>query len=83
MATTAVDYVKDSANQKRFLEELKTLLRIPSVSTLPEHKGDVRKAAQFLADDLKRAGMENVSLKRRGTRWCTQIGSMRPVSLRS
>ncbi|HUS20352.1 MAG TPA: dipeptidase [Terriglobales bacterium] len=62
MPTTAVDYVKDQANQKRFLDELKTLLRIPSVSTLPEHKGDVRKAAQFLADDLKRIGMENVEI---------------------
>src|SRR5215212_2253126 len=62
MSTSAVDYVQDQANQKRFLEELKTLLRIPSVSTLPQHKGDLLKAAQFLADDLKRVGMENVEI---------------------
>src|SRR5205085_8626363 len=46
----------------RFLEELKELLRIPSVSTLPQHKGDVRRAAQFVADELKRIGMEKVEL---------------------
>ena len=49
-------------NQARFLEELKALLRIPSVSTLPEHKADVRHAAEFLVAELKRIGMENVRL---------------------
>src|SRR6185369_12491081 len=60
MATAAVNYAKE--NEKRFLEELKALLRIPSVSTLPEHKGDVRKAAQFAADELKRIGFEHVEV---------------------
>jgi acetylornithine deacetylase/succinyl-diaminopimelate desuccinylase-like protein len=36
-------------NHPRFLDELKALLRIPSVSTLPEHKDDCRKAAEALA----------------------------------
>jgi acetylornithine deacetylase/succinyl-diaminopimelate desuccinylase-like protein len=49
-------------NQNRLLEELKDFLRIPSISTLPEHKPDVEKAAQFVADSLKRAGIENVEL---------------------
>jgi acetylornithine deacetylase/succinyl-diaminopimelate desuccinylase-like protein len=49
-------------NQNRFLEELKDFLRIPSISTLPEHKPDIEKAAQFVADSLKRAGIENVEL---------------------
>jgi acetylornithine deacetylase/succinyl-diaminopimelate desuccinylase-like protein len=48
------------SQQPRFLEELKSLLRIPSVSTLPEHKGDVRRAAESLAAELKRIGLENV-----------------------
>ena len=48
------------SQQPRFLEELKSLLRIPSVSTLPEHKGDVRRAAETLAAELKRIGLENV-----------------------
>src|SRR5271156_1260658 len=48
------------SQQPRFLEELKSLLRIPSVSTLPEHKSDVRRAAESLAAELKRIGLENV-----------------------
>jgi acetylornithine deacetylase/succinyl-diaminopimelate desuccinylase-like protein len=49
-------------NRARFVEELKALLRIPSVSTLPEHAGDVRAAAEFVAAELRRIGMENVRL---------------------
>jgi acetylornithine deacetylase/succinyl-diaminopimelate desuccinylase-like protein len=44
------------------LEELKELLRIPSISTLPEHKADVERAALFIEKALKTAGMENVRL---------------------
>lgn len=50
------------ANQARFLEELKTLLQIPSISTLPEHRGDVRHAAEVLSGELSRIGLENVQL---------------------
>jgi acetylornithine deacetylase/succinyl-diaminopimelate desuccinylase-like protein len=46
----------------RFIEELKALLRIPSISTLPEHKADVRAAAEFCATELRRIGMEDVHL---------------------
>jgi acetylornithine deacetylase/succinyl-diaminopimelate desuccinylase-like protein len=49
-------------NRERFVEELKVLLRIPSISTLPEHVGDVRRAAEFVAAELRRIGMENVRL---------------------
>src|SRR4051812_46574948 len=49
-------------NKTRFVQELKALLRIPSISTLPEHVGDVRAAAEFVAAELKRIGMENVRL---------------------
>jgi acetylornithine deacetylase/succinyl-diaminopimelate desuccinylase-like protein len=48
------------SQQARFLEELKSLLRIPSISTLPEHKGDVRLAAENLARELGRVGLEHV-----------------------
>lgn len=60
MASTAVDYAQQ--NQERFLGELKDLLRIPSVSTAPEHKDDVRRAAEFVAAELRRIGMENVEV---------------------
>jgi acetylornithine deacetylase/succinyl-diaminopimelate desuccinylase-like protein len=49
-------------NHSRFVSELKDILRIPSISTLPEHKDDCRRAAQFLASELKRIGIENVRL---------------------
>ena len=58
--SSAISYARD--NQKRFLEELKDLLRIPSVSTAEEHKGDVRKAAEMVAGDLKRMGFEHVEI---------------------
>jgi acetylornithine deacetylase/succinyl-diaminopimelate desuccinylase-like protein len=60
MATAAVSYARE--NQKRFLEELKELLRIPSVSTMDEHKNDVQKAADFVAGELKRIGFEHVEV---------------------
>lgn len=44
-------------NKVRFLEGLTDLLRIPSVSTLPEHKTDVRRAGEFLLSDLRSMGM--------------------------
>ncbi|HEY4675723.1 MAG TPA: dipeptidase [Candidatus Angelobacter sp.] len=60
MASSAVSYARE--NQQKFLGELKDLLRIPSVSTAPEHKEDVRRAAMFVADELRRIGMENVDV---------------------
>ncbi len=60
MASPAVSYARE--NQKRFLEELKDLLRIPSISTLEEHKPDIEKAANFVANELKRIGFENVEI---------------------
>ncbi|MCL4783287.1 MAG: dipeptidase [Bryobacterales bacterium] len=50
------------SNQDRFLGELLTFLRIPSISTLPEHRDDVRSAAGFVAQSLRDAGLENVEL---------------------
>src|ERR1700694_96599 len=60
MASSAVDFAR--SNQQRFLSELKDLLRIPSVSTLEEHKSDVKRAADFVANELRRIGMENVEI---------------------
>ena len=47
-------------NQPRLLEELKEFIRIPSISTLPETVGDVQRAASFVAEALRKAGMENI-----------------------
>jgi acetylornithine deacetylase/succinyl-diaminopimelate desuccinylase-like protein len=60
MASSAVDFARN--NQQRFLNELKDLLRIPSVSTLEEHKPDIQKAAEYVANNLRTIGMENVEI---------------------
>jgi acetylornithine deacetylase/succinyl-diaminopimelate desuccinylase-like protein len=49
-------------NEDRFLEDLKDWLRIPSISTLPEHAGDVRRAAEYAADQLKHIGFTKVEV---------------------
>jgi acetylornithine deacetylase/succinyl-diaminopimelate desuccinylase-like protein len=46
----------------RYLDELKQFLRIPSISTDPAHKQDIRRAADFVAAQLSSAGMHNVGL---------------------
>jgi acetylornithine deacetylase/succinyl-diaminopimelate desuccinylase-like protein len=50
------------SNQDRFLSELFELLRIPSVSADSRHKGDVRKAAEYVAQKLTEAGADSVQL---------------------
>ncbi len=49
-------------NRGRLLEELKDFIRIPSISTLPEHRPDVERAASFVAESLKSAGLENIEI---------------------
>lgn len=49
-------------HEERFLEELKDFIRIPSISTLPEHEGDVRRAAEFVASGMRSVGLENVEI---------------------
>ncbi|MBI3894451.1 MAG: dipeptidase [Acidobacteria bacterium] len=58
MSTQVSAYI--DSNKDRFLEELKTFLKIPSVSTLPEHKPDIEQASEFVAAKLRAAGMEKV-----------------------
>lgn len=55
-----MSYFQD--HQTNFLEGLKTFLRIPSISTLSEHKPDIRRAAQFAVDELHAAGMSVAEL---------------------
>jgi acetylornithine deacetylase/succinyl-diaminopimelate desuccinylase-like protein len=44
----------------RFLDELLQFLRIPSISSLSEHRPDVQRAAEWLANRMKGAGIESV-----------------------
>ena len=45
-----------------YLEGLKTFLRIPSISTLSEHKPDIQKAAEFVTSELAKAGLQQAQL---------------------
>jgi len=49
-------------NRDRHLNELKDLIRIPSVSALSQHKPDMRACAEWIAASLKEAGIENVEI---------------------
>ncbi|MFC1936286.1 dipeptidase [Chloroflexota bacterium] len=56
----AIQYAKD--NREAFLAQLIEFLSIPSISTLPEHKADVERAAEWLAAEMRRIGLENVQV---------------------
>ncbi|EKE00398.1 MAG: hypothetical protein ACD_22C00030G0002 [uncultured bacterium] len=46
-------------NKTKYLSELKELLRIPSISTQPEHKKDILMAAEWLKNHLAKIGLNN------------------------
>lgn len=56
----AVAYARE--HRAAFLDDLKTLSAIPSVSTAPAHKKDVRRAAEWVAAQLKAFGFANVEV---------------------
>jgi acetylornithine deacetylase/succinyl-diaminopimelate desuccinylase-like protein len=58
------DYARDHA--KQFREQLYELIRIPSISTEVARKGDVRRAAEWIANDMRRIGVNNVTLLETG-----------------
>ncbi|MGY5344987.1 dipeptidase [Paenibacillus glucanolyticus] len=59
----SVDYKAYFAEHREtHLNELKEWLSIPSISALSEHKGDVAKAAEWLAGKLREAGLEHVEV---------------------
>ena len=56
-----VDFI--NVNRDRYIDEMKRYLAIPSISALPEHKGDVRACAEWTADEMRRIGLQNVRLE--------------------
>jgi acetylornithine deacetylase/succinyl-diaminopimelate desuccinylase-like protein len=50
------------SKREEHLNELKELLRIPSVSTKSEHKPDIERAAHWVAEKLRAAGLDNVEI---------------------
>jgi len=57
---TALAFVQE--NQEEFLARMKELISIPSVSTDPERKGDIQKAAEWLKTELNALGMTRVEI---------------------
>ena len=57
---SVVDFI--NLHRDRYVEELKQYLAIPSVSALPQHAADVRRAAEWTGNALREAGLENVKL---------------------
>jgi len=51
-----------TAEGDRIVADLLEWLRIPSISAVPDHAGDVRRSAEFTADLLRGAGMEHVEV---------------------
>jgi acetylornithine deacetylase/succinyl-diaminopimelate desuccinylase-like protein len=57
-APEAAAYVR--ANRRRFVAELAYFVRFPSVSADPRHAADVRRCARWLANHLRRIGLNHV-----------------------
>ncbi|HLE72722.1 MAG TPA: hypothetical protein VI688_00615, partial [Anaerolineales bacterium] len=58
--SAALKFAQD--NRPRFLNELKELVAIPSVSADSAHKPDIKRAAEWLTVKLKNLGCQNVQL---------------------
>jgi acetylornithine deacetylase/succinyl-diaminopimelate desuccinylase-like protein len=61
MSEATVEAHLDSTRDARHASLLE-LLRIPSISALPEHAGDIRRAAEWIVGELRRIGFEHAEL---------------------
>jgi acetylornithine deacetylase/succinyl-diaminopimelate desuccinylase-like protein len=61
-ATTPLEGYLDATREER-LASLQEFLRIPSISALPEHVPDAERAAEWLADALRTAGVQHVAVE--------------------
>ena len=67
--TKYMDQIKQyiEEHKQRFLDELFELIRIPSVSAMPEHKPDMISMANLIRDKLRQAGAdESVVMETKG-----------------
>jgi acetylornithine deacetylase/succinyl-diaminopimelate desuccinylase-like protein len=60
MDTSIIDFIQ--THRDRYLAELGEWLAIPSISALPQHTDDVKRAAEWAAAELTRIGMNGVRL---------------------
>ncbi len=59
-AEAAIKFAEEQ--RQRFVGELKEFLRIPSISTLPEHQPDMLRAAEWVAGQMGGLGLENTAI---------------------
>lgn len=59
-----MDYINNyiEANQDRFLEELFGLIRIPSISSIKDHKPDMVKCAEYWKETILKAGADKAEV---------------------
>src|ERR671937_1725508 len=57
---TVEEYLDETREQG--LKELEEFLRIPSISSEPDHAEDVRRAAGHLAEQYERIGLDNATV---------------------
>jgi acetylornithine deacetylase/succinyl-diaminopimelate desuccinylase-like protein len=57
---SVLNYIE--SEKERYLSELITFLKIPSISGLQEHNKDTRKAAEWLIENLKQSGLVNARM---------------------
>jgi len=55
-----VDFI--NVSRDRYLDELKAYLAIPSISALPQHAPDIRRCAEWTANEMQRIGLHSVKL---------------------
>ncbi len=56
----AITYANE--NQQESLDQLMAFLRIPSISTLPDHEKDITQAASWIADQLRALSFDRVEI---------------------
>ena len=54
-----IDFI--NTHRDRYVDELKTYLAIPSISALPQHAEDVKRCAQWTADEMRASGFRTSS----------------------
>ena len=54
------DFIEE--HKEQYVNELSDFLRIPSISSLSEHADDIKRAAEWVAERLRTAGMDAVEV---------------------
>ncbi|HEX2172142.1 MAG TPA: dipeptidase [Dehalococcoidia bacterium] len=57
---TVQEYI--DANRQRFVDDLIEIVRIPSISSSPDHRGEVARCAEHLAGEMLRVGLERAEV---------------------